>query len=267
VICETYGYTRQGYYRHRTKLEQEKPVVKQILTFVRTVRQRQPQVGVKKLHRMLKRYLGEETRIGRDYLYQLLRQHQLLAQKKRRFIATTDSEHQLRIYPNLLPNTEILYPNQVWVSDITYLRTCEGFAYLFLVTDYYSRKIIGSCVTDSLSATGAQLALCKALYQISAPQGIIHHSDHGIQYCCKKYRDILAKQGIRISMTGANHCYDNAVAERVNGILKTEFGLGGMFNSIAVARSAAHNAITIYNTERLHASLNYHTPNERYYAA
>ena len=223
-------------------------------------------VGTRKLLRMLRDQAAPELTIGRDYFFELLHENGMLVKPRKRFVKTSVSDPEHIVHPNLLAATEIARPNQAWVVDITYIDTCEGFAYLFLITDYFSRKILSHHVSGSLSAEGAYLALWKAVRRWTPPPGLIHHSDHGIQYCCKKYQKLLKQCQIQASMTGPNHCYDNAVAERINGILKQEFGLGKMLGSIKIAGEAAANAINIYNNERLHCSLGLVTP-ESVYAA
>lgn len=159
---------------------------------------------------------------------------------------------------------EITRPNQVWVSDITYIRTVKGFCYLALITDLYSRKIIGYDLSDSLELSGCVRALKKALYHAKNVNGLIHHSDRGIQYCSNQYTQILKRKNIGISMTEDNHCYENAIAERVNGILKDEFYLDQTFDNVAHAKRATKSAINLYNQIRLHVSLDYKTPNMVY---
>ena len=160
----------------------------------------------------------------------------------------------------------ITRPDEAWVADITYLRTCEGFSYLFLVTDLYSRKILGHYVSQSLNADGTCIALKRAFKQSRNPLAVIHHSDQGFQYRSQRYTALLQKHNAIISMTGVNHCYDNAVAERINGILKHEFGLSGLLVSNKAAATLAAQSIDIYNNERPHLSLNYRTPEEVYAA-
>jgi transposase InsO family protein len=225
-----------------------------------------PRLGVRKLHRLLLNEKDESLRIGRDCLLELLRTQHLLVRAKRRRCFTSLSERSFQVYPNLLPLTVISRPDQVWVSDITYLSTCRGFCYLFLVTDYYSRRIMGYHVSDSLSSAGACLAFRMAVQRTHPPAGLIHHSDHGLQYYSKDFRKLLAKHETVISMTGKNHCFDNAVAERVNGILKHEFGLASVLTDINSARHLVRNAINIYNSRRPHMALNYQTPDEVYAA-
>ena len=159
---------------------------------------------------------------------------------------------------------EVTGPNQVWVSDITYIRTVKGFCYLALITDMYSRKIVGHDLSDSLELSGCVRALKKAIYQAKDIKQLIHHSDRGIQYCSNVYTQILKRNNIGISMTEENHCYENAMAERVNGILKDEFYLDQVFTDATHAKRAAKNAINLYNEIRLHLSLNYRTPNMVY---
>jgi putative transposase len=237
-----------------------------VLSRVREWRRLMPRLGVRKLHNLLLRSEDESLRIGRDYLIELLREHQLLVMVKRRYCVTSLSDQSFRVYPNLLPQTTISRPNQVWVSDITYLSTCRGFCYLFLVTDYYSRRIVGYHLADNLSGAGACLAFKMAARNTCLPTGLIHHSDHGLQYYSKDFRKLLTDHKAAISMTGKNHCYDNAVAERVNGILKHEFGLANILADISSARFMVRDAINIYNSRRPHLALNYKTPDEVYAA-
>jgi len=162
-------------------------------------------------------------------------------------------------------NNDIRQINQVWVSDITFIHLTKGkFCYLFLVTDYRSRKIMGYALKPSLSAEGALEALEMSIKYGKPSAGFIHHSDHGIQYCCKEYISKLQSHAAQISMTGENHCYDNAVAERVNGILKQEFGLGAYLPDIEAAKRLTDEGIRLYNSVRLHLSLGYRTPDHTY---
>ena len=156
---------------------------------------------------------------------------------------------------------DVTAPNQVWVSDITYIRTIKGFCYLALITDMYSRKIVGYDISDSLELAGCLRALKRALRTARPAAEFVHHSDRGIQYCSNQYVNELKKRKIKISMTEENHCYENAIAERVNGILKDEFYLDQCFFSTNNACKATKNAIDIYNNKRLHVSLGYKTPN------
>ena len=203
-------------------------------------------------------------KVGRDTLFKVLRKHQMLTLRKKYSARTTNSHHRFFKYNNIIKDLEINRPNQVWVSDITYIRTIKGFCYLALITDMHSRKIVGYDLSDSLELKGCVRALKKAIYQAKHVKQLIHHSDRGIQYCSNVYTQILKRKKIDISMTEDNHCYENAIAERVNGILKDEFYLDQTFDNVAHAKRAAKNAINLYNEIRLHLSLDYKTPNMVY---
>jgi putative transposase len=234
----------------------------QVVQMVRKERKEQPRVGGRKLHEALKpSFKAADLKIGRDYLFDILRECDLLIRRKKATCRTTYSHHRFYTYKNLVKDMEVTHPNQVWVSDITYIRTVSGFCYLALITDLYSRKIVGYDISDSLELAGCLRALKKALRHARPATGLVHHSDRGFQYCSNQYVDELRKHGILISMTQENHCYENAIAERVNGILKDEFYLDQCFYSTYHACNAAKNAIEIYNSKRLHLSLGYKTPN------
>lgn len=188
----------------------------------------------------------------------------MLTLRKKPSYKTTNSYHRFYKYKNIIKDLEVTRPNQVWVSDITYIRTVKGFCYLALITDVYSRKIVGWDLSNSLELNGCVRALQKALRQTKNTDGLIHHSDRGIQYCSNVYTQILKRNKIDISMTEENHCYENAIAERVNGILKDEFYLDQTFDSLQHAKTAAKSAINLYNQIRLHVSLDYKTPNMVY---
>lgn len=256
MICRFFNRTRQGYYKHQKILAQRQGRDAQVIAKVKEIRCRQTMVGVKKLHMMI----SPALKIGRDYMYNLLADNGMMLKVKKRHTNTSSPGNQQVTYPNLIKHTEITRPNQAWVCDITYLNTCNGFAYLSLVTDLFSRKIIGYSVSDSLMSRSSCVALEAALETAPGVEGIIHHSDHGIQYLSKEYQNILQEHGMLCSLTGNQRCYDNAVAERINGILKHELGLSRTMPSLRVAQVAAADAISIYNNERLHASLNYKTP-------
>jgi len=197
-------------------------------------------------------------------LFNILRKHNMLTLRKKYSSRTTNSLHRFYKYKNIIKDVAITRPNQVWVSDITYIRTIKGFCYLSLITDMHSRKIVGYDISNSLELKGCIRALNKALYQAKNIKNLIHHSDRGIQYCSNVYTQILKRNNIGISMTEENHCYENAMAERVNGILKDEFYLDQTFDSTIHAKRAAKNAIKLYNEIRLHLSLDFKTPNMVY---
>jgi putative transposase len=260
-LCGLVGYSRQAYYKERRRRSREEIDEDAIVELVKKERKIQPKLGTRKLKITLAQELAEMgIRIGRDRLFAVLRKHELLIATRRRAAQTTDSRHGWYAWPNLLRNVVPSVPHQVWVSDLTYIRTDEGFMYLSLVTDAYSRKVVGYCIHDSLETIGCLNALRMALAQL--PQGAcpFHHSDRGAQYCCADYVDELERRGCPISMTEINHCYENAKAERVNGILKGEYGLNETFRTKSQATEAARQAIAIYNDRRLHTALGYRTP-------
>ncbi len=203
-------------------------------------------------------------KVGRDTLFNVLRKYQMLTLRKKTSARTTNSYHRFYKYNNIIKDVKVIRSNQVWVSDITYIRTIKGFCYLALITDVHSRKIVGYDLSDSLELKGCVRALNKAIYQAKDINELIHHSDRGIQYCSNVYTQILKKKKIDISMIEENHCYENAMAERVNGILKDEFYLDQTFDNVAHAKRATKNAINLYNEIRLHLSLDYKTPNMVY---
>ena len=253
--------SRQAVYRYRQRQGSDQTqalaAIPQILTF----RQLMPRVGGRKLLRHL-----PELGIGRDKFFDILRSHGLLVKRRRKYAITTNSNHALPVYPNLLPEATADAPNQIWVADQTYIRSRSRFCYLSLVTDLCSRLIVGYDVSPTLEATGSARALQMALATVPEPCGLIHHSDRGKQYCSLEYTQLLKEHGCRISMTAPRRPDQNAVAERVNGILKTEFYLDAMFNSLEEARQAIVQSIYIYNNIRLHLSLGYLTPSLRHAA-
>jgi len=258
-----FDITRQAYYK-RQQAAMERFVAEQmIVDAVRVIRRDQPCVGTRKLQEMLH---AMDFQIGRDKLFDILRKNRLLVRRRKSYKKTTNSYHRFKKHPNLIKELEVCRPNEVFVSDITYVDTCEGFCYLALITDLYSRKIVGWDLSQSLAIEGCQRALRMALRGVKNPQELIHHSDRGIQYCSSGYTEILDKHEVKISMTEENHVYENAVAERVNGILKTEFLLGERLQSVQVAQKLATEAIKTYNQQRLHLSLDYQTPEYRYAA-
>jgi len=225
------------------------------------IRCKMPRIGTRKLYYLLKREL-QSLKIGRDVLFNFLRAEHLLIKPKRNYIKTTNSQHWMRKYPNLIKDMALSGPEQLWVSDITYIKTDNGHAYLSLITDAYSKKIMGYELLDSLSATGPLLALKAALKNRKYIHELIHHSDRGLQYCSADYTDMLKANGLKISMTENGDPYENAVAERVNGILKHEFLLTQGFKDHLQALEVIKQSIGIYNEYRPHLSCGMLTPNE-----
>ena len=270
-LCALFGTSRQAYYQHQNRAHQNCMETTLILDKVRQVRLGLPRTGTIKLHKMLKSDLStHHISIGRDRLRDLLRDNNLLVRPtKRYYVRTTDSSHHYRKWSDLTGTIRLSRSHQLWVSDITYLRTKEeGFLYLSLITDAWSRKIIGHHLSYSLSAKGCVSALNKAIGQL--PQGagsaLIHHSDRGIQYCCERYVKALEKQHIGISMTQSGSPYENAKAERVNGILKTELGLRLELQNYGEALRAVNRAIDLYNRIRLHFGCGLRTPEQTHQA-
>lgn len=265
TITACFNLKRDAYYKYKRREDKRLEIEKKVVAIVKNRRKSLPREGVRKLTRSLEQeFIESNLKIGRDTLFNILRKHNMLTLRKKYSSRTTNSLHRFYKYKNIIKDIHVTRPNQVWVSDITYIRTIKGFCYLALITDMYSRKIVGYDISNSLELKGCERALNKAMYQAKNTSGLIHHSDRGIQYCSNVYTQILKKNNIAISMTEENHCYENAVAERINGILKDEFYLDQTFDSLQHAKRATKNAINLYNEIRLHLSLDYKTPNMVY---
>ncbi|MGB5243809.1 MAG: IS3 family transposase [Lutimonas sp.] len=265
TLTACFGLKRDAYYKYKCREDKRLEIEKKIVAIVKERRRSLPREGVRKLEKTLKdEFANANLKIGRDTLFNVLRKHNMLTLRKKYSSRTTNSLHRFKKYKNIIKDVEVTRSNQVWVSDITYIRTIKGFCYLALITDMHSRKIVGYDLSNSLELNGCVRALNKAIYLAKDIKGLIHHSDRGIQYCSNVYTQILKRNKIGISMTQENHCYENAMAERVNGILKDEFYLDQTFTDLAHAQRAAKNAIKLYNEIRLHLSLNFKTPNMVY---
>lgn len=221
-----------------------------------------PRLGTRKLYHQIRPSLrGSQIRFGRDQLFDLLRKHRMLIVPKRRYVQTTMSKHWLRKYPNQAKDLKVSRPDQLWVSDITYLKTDEGNCYLNLVTDAYSRKIMGYAIADNMEAAEMKKAFQMAINNRNNWSGqLIHHSDRGLQYCSAEYTNIAKSNSITISMTENSDPYENALAERMNKTMKEEFGLGGILPSRKLASKLVVEAIQLYNNYRPHLSLQMQTP-------
>jgi putative transposase len=254
--------SRQNFYQRRKCRQTASANVKLIGELVRKEREMQPRLGGRKLLHMLKPRLKKaEVQIGRDRFYEALRRERLLLKPLKAWAPrTTNSRHALPVFMNLAEKVLTTGPNQVWVSDLTYLRVSDRFLYLSLVMDRHSRKILGWHCDDTLEATGCLKSLQMALGAMPKGAKPIHHSDRGCQYACHEYVGMLLDHGLAISMTGELHCYENAHAERLNGILKQEYGLGMHFRRKDQALRAVSEAVLLYNCRRPHESLNYQTP-------
>lgn len=233
-----------------------------MLVWVNEERSKHPLMGARKLFFKLQERLAEAgISFGRDRFFRLLRQAGLLLPRRvRNACRTTDSRHGFRRYDNLLKGLSLTAAHQALVTDITYIRTLEGFRYLSLVTDAYSRKIVGYDLSASLTVEGSLRALTMAIKQLPCTLGVLHHSDRGVQYCSHAYTGLLREGGMRISMT--SDVYENAIAERLNGILKEEYSLSMTFISEQQARRAVDEAVFLYNDDRPHTSLGYLTPSQ-----
>jgi putative transposase len=218
-------------------------------------------MGGKKLYKLLEEDIHAiEGGMGRDKFFDLLRKWKLLVVRRRKYAVTTQSYHRFRVYDNQLEGFTPVQPHQAWVCDITYMRIKTGFVYLFLITDAFSRKIVGWELSKSLGLEGALKSLGMAIKQCPDTKGLIHHSDRGFQYCSHEYTRILKAKGVRISMAEAGNCYENAMAERVNGILKQEYGLDETYRNHQEARKVAKEGIQAYNEQRPHWSIALQTP-------
>jgi putative transposase len=261
-FCRLLGHSPQAYYQHQKisgKKSLEADLLIQQVLYHRTF---QPRLGCRKLHEMIGAFMdGHDMYIGRDMLFELLRENGLLIVKRRRsHPQTTDSNHWMRKYPDLIKDIILRRADELWVSDITYIRlTKKKFAYLSLITDAYSRKIVGFCMNIDLSAAGPLSALEMALKGRVSDKPLIHHSDRGSQYCGDGYVTLLKSNAINISMTQSGNPKDNAIAERVNGILKQEL-LEAAYSNIKLARCSAEIAIDTYNRMRPHSSVDMMTP-------
>ena len=258
-MSRLFGYSRQNFYKRLKEQVLKQDRSELILGHVLRERGKMPRLGTRKLkHQMALR--GQYY--GRDRLFDLLRRNGLLIKPLRSYAKTTYSKHWLKKYTNLVKHRPVTAPNQIWIIDITYIRTDEGYNYLSLVTDKFSRKIVGYDLSDSLKAEGAIRALQMAINQQGNQPGLIHHSDRGLQYCSHEYQLLLAQHQIKPNVTEQYDPNNNALAERMNGILKTEFLLEDGFPSSLLARKAIEESIETYNTIRPHMSLNMKTPQQ-----
>ena len=256
------GYSPQAYYKHNKKALINQVNEKFILGQIDAIRKHQPRCGGRKLFIMLQPFFKEHNiSMGRDKFFDVLKRNKLLVRRIKRSVHTTDSKHHFHRYPNLVKGFTPLKAHELWVADITYIPLKERFAYLFLITDAYSRKIVGFHVSDDMKVNSAVVALKKALAQKPPETIVIHHSDRGIQYCSAEYVNLLEQHHAMISMTNNGDPLENAIAERINGILKTEL-ISRYYNNIDAAVIHITRCITIYNYRRRHSSLNWQIPAE-----
>ena len=265
-VCRRLKMTRQNYYARRKRRQRRQVDEELLVSLARLERSLQPRLGGRKLRVLLKGELAQAgVRIGRDRFFEVLGKHGLLLEPRRsQTPRTTQSYHTLPVFRNLVKGLEITRVNQVWVGDLTYLRTEEGFMFLALLTDVASRHIVGHHFGDSLESIGCQHALRRALKRLPKHVRPIHHTDRGCQYCCHPYVELALGAGLQMSMTEIDHCAENALAERINGILKCEYGLDQIFATKAHSRPAVQQAIDLYGTRRPHTALNNQFPAQVY---
>jgi len=263
VLCRLFGKTRHAHYDHLWRSQGKSLKDDIILQEVQAIRKQLPRLGTRKLLELLGPHLvSHDIKVGRDYLFDLLEAYKLLIRRRKRKVFTTDSRHWMRKYSNLIRELQITRAEQLWVSDITYIRVQNQWGYLSLITDAYSRKIMGFCFRKDMSTQGCVIALQMALANRVYPLWVlIHHSDRGSQYCSKEYVELLASAGIAISMTESGDPYENALAERMNGIIKGEFNLYESQTSFDQTHQRVADSIAAYNGLRPHSSCDYLTPN------
>lgn len=254
--CDVFGISRQAYYKQTHSAKQKQAYAEYVISKVQDVRVSMPKLGTRKLYHLL----GSSLNIGRDKLFSILRANNMLIKPVRSYTKTTMSKHWLYKHPNLLKDITINRPEQVFVSDITYIKSRQKTHYLSLITDAYSRKIVGHHLSDDLGAESVSKALKMAIKNRTYNKELIHHSDRGLQYCSDVYQKILADNKITPSMTDGYDCYQNALAERINGILKHEF-LFTKCNNYQELSILIKQSIDMYNNNRPHLALNMKTPN------
>lgn len=260
-----FGISKQSYYKRIKSLNIKEQNNNRILQIVQNIRKIHPRAGIRKLMEYIRPELQKEgLKIGRDALFTLLRNHGLLVRKIKRFHITTDSKHFFHKSPNLLKDNVLKHAEQALVTDITYIKTDRGHAYLALATDPFSKKIMGYALEENMKVEMVKKALKMAHnnFIFSKKEKVIHHSDRGIQYCCPDYSEFAEKLGFKLSTTQQYDPYENAVAERINGILKYEYGLRHTLPDLKTAQKTAAEAVDIYNNQRIHWSLGFQTPNE-----
>ncbi len=261
-LCGLFGKTRHAHYDHLWRSKNDSLKEEIILQLVHEIRRPLPRLGTRKMLFLLQPQLASHNiAAGRDYLFDLLDAHKLLIRQRRRKVFTTDSRHWMHKYANLVREMDITRPEQLWVSDITYIRVQNQWGYLSLITDAFSRKIMGHCFRLDMLALGPVAALQMAMDARSySGQHLTHHSDRGAQYCSRDYVELLGSEAISISMTERGDPYENALAERMNGIIKGEFNLYSSSFNFEQTYENIHNSIKAYNQLRPHGSCDYLTP-------
>ena len=263
-LCSWFGLTRQAYYQSKRRILQT-VIEQEILTLeIQSIRKNHKRLGGRKLFGRLEGFMNEhQIKMGRDAFFDLLRSSGLLVRQRKRYHVTTDSSHWMRKYPNLIKDLEPMGPNHIWVSDITYWKTKGGHYYISFITDAYSRKIVGYQVAGTMEAIESVYALKMALKGLGKKVYIlIHHSDRGSQYCSAGYVELLKKNNILISMTENGDPLENAIAERLNGIIKGEYLFDYQINSLDEAKRILESVVELYNEERPHSSVGNMVPSQ-----
>jgi transposase InsO family protein len=263
-LCSWFGVTRQAYYQSKKCVQQDLIEQEILLDKISDIRKDHKRLGGRKLYFKIEDFMNEHhIKMGRDAFFNLLRENNLLIKQRKRYHVTTNSNHWMKKYPNLIREIEPLGPNNVWVSDITYWKTKGGHYYISFITDAYSRKIVGYHVADTMEAVESVVALKIAIKQLKpGSEGLIHHSDRGSQYCSSAYVNILKKNGIKISMTENGDPLENAIAERVNGIIKGEYLFDYEIKTLPKAKEILKSVVKLYNEDRPHSSIGNAAPSQ-----
>jgi len=266
-LCRWFGLSRQAFYKHNKQTKKKLSEKEIILSKIQEIREKHPQLGTRKLYGKIQSLKTEhDIKIGRDALFNLLNENKLLVRKRKRRVHTTNSSHWLRKYPNLIKDIELKEKNQLWVSDITYWRIKDNFVYISLITDAFSHKIVGWNLAETLEGLETVQALKMALSGfLNEPEShfqLIHHSDRGVQYCQNQYVKLLQEHNIQISMTQTGDPRDNAIAERINGILKDEYLRDNKIETISEAKNKLREVVDLYNNDRPHMSIGNFSPEE-----
>jgi len=263
-LCAWFGLTRQAYYQSKNRVEKDLIEQEILLDKIGDIRKDHKRLGGRKLFFKLEAFMDEHNiKMGRDAFFDLLRDNKLLVKQRKSHHVTTNSNHWMKKYPHLIKDIEPIGPNHVWVSDITYWKTKGGHYYISFITDAYSRKIVGYHVADTMEAIESATALKMAIktLKISA-KGLIHHSDRGSQYCSSMYVNILKKEGIKISMTENGDPLENAIAERINGIIKGEYLFDYLIKTLLNAKEVLKSVVKLYNEDRPHSSIGNAVPSK-----
>lgn len=263
-ICNIFGISKSGYYKKLKALPKKEAFEREVVSLVRGIRKDKCFYGLRKIYHELN---SKGFKIGRDHLWRIMKEHDLMLIKKRNKFRTTIPGEPPKETHNLIKDLQITKPDQVWVTDITYINTAEGVVYLSAMMDLHTRKIISHSISSDLRTNSSLVCLKKAIRSVSTTKGIIHHSDRGCQYCSYLYRNVLKNNGLNPSYTGKNHCYENAKMERFFNTLKHEYRLKNIIKTKKLSEKLVNKAIKDYNQNRIHAALGYKTPNEMYLAA